>query len=121
MAKIAKENGVKSFVLISSAGANINSKIFYSRIKGELDKDVTKLGFNNLAILKPSVLLGNRKEFRFWEMLGIKFGIYITKLPGLKKFKPIAAAHVAKAMINAFKSNKEYIEVEYHEVFDLAK
>ncbi|MBI9068113.1 MAG: oxidoreductase [Salinivirgaceae bacterium] len=120
MAAIAKNNGVKSFVLVSSGGANSKSKIFYSRIKGELDCSVSKLGFENLAIIKPSILVGERKEFRFGERMAIKLGIFISKLPGVKKYRPIRAEDVAMAMIKAFKSNKKYIEAEYIEVFNWA-
>ncbi len=100
MAEIAKKNGVITYVLVSSAGANANSSIFYSRMKGQLDKAVLDLAFDTAIILKPSVLVGNRHEKRFGEFVAIFLGMVVTKLPGLRLFRPIEASVVAQAMIN---------------------
>lgn len=99
-AKRAKENGIKTYILVSSVGANANSSIFYSRIKGELDEKADKLDFNKLIILRPSALSGDREETRWMEKLSIPVTKLITRFI-LKKYRPIEAATVAKAMINA--------------------
>ncbi|MGE4290205.1 MAG: NAD-dependent epimerase/dehydratase family protein [Salinivirgaceae bacterium] len=120
MAEMAKNNGVTTCVLVSSAGADSKSRIFYSRIKGQLDDAVQKLGFENLVVLKPSVLVGPRKETRFGETMGIVVGRWLTCLPGLKKYKPIEVVTVAKAMINGASGSGNRIVV-LNELFDLAK
>ena len=99
VAKVASENNVKSYALISTIGANPDSGSFYPRIKGELDKAVQELPFDNILILRPSFLDGNRDEFRLGERIGIAVAKVICKIPGLKKYHPIKAECVAKAMI----------------------
>src|SRR5687768_5421023 len=70
-AKAASENGVPQYVLVSAAYASPSSKIFYSRMKGILEKDVKKLSYQNITILKPGMLSGERKEERTGEKIGI--------------------------------------------------
>ena len=99
-AKKAKENGIENFVLVSSVGANPNSKIFYTRMKGELDETVAKIGFSNLVILRPSSLVGKRNEKRMAEIISLPIATFLTKFI-LKKYRPIKDEIVAKAMINS--------------------
>ncbi len=98
-AKFAAANGVDSLVLVSSLGANADSKIFYSKIKGELEQAVKPLPFKSITILQPSILAGKRNESRINEKLGIALTRIICKLPGLRKYHPIHAKTVASAMI----------------------
>ena len=70
IARIAKENGAASFSLISAMGANKKSSIFYSRVKGEIEFAVSEIGFEKVLIYRPSLLLGERNEFRFGEKIG---------------------------------------------------
>lgn len=104
-AKIASENGVSNYALISSLGANSDSGSFYSRIKGELDVAVQALSFDNTLILRPSFLDGNRDEFRLGERIGIAVAKVVCKIPGLRKYHPINAETVAKAMIEGVNKN----------------
>jgi len=99
VAKAAVENDVLSYALVSSLGANADSGSFYPRIKGELDEAVQELPFNNTLILQPSFLDGNRDEFRLGERIGIVAAKVVCKIPGLRKYHPIKADDVAKAMI----------------------
>jgi uncharacterized protein YbjT (DUF2867 family) len=101
IAEMCSNNGVETYVLISSAGANPDSKIFYSRMKGELDRDVQKLNFRKIRILRPGILDGERNESRAGEKSMINLFKVISNFPGLKKFKPIHSKIVAKAMINS--------------------
>lgn len=120
-AKKAKANGIKNYVLVSSVGANSKSKVFYTKMKGELDDAVAKLGFQNLAILRPSSLTGDRKEKRWAETISIPLATFLTKFI-LKKYRPIKDETVAKAMINAVlypKTSKTIWESD--EVFHLAE
>ena len=120
-AKAASENGVKKYVLISAASSSPNSKIFYSRMKGILEKDIKNLSFEHITILRPGLLTGNRKEERFGEKLGAPILNFLHYLPGLNFLKPIAASVVAKAMINASFHHRDHInEYTLAEVFKLA-
>lgn len=116
----AKENKINNYVLVSSVGANSNSKVFYTRMKGELDDAAEKTGFENLAILRPSSLTGDRTKKRLMEIISIPVANFITQYV-LKKYRPIADKTVARAMINSVinpNSNKTIWEGD--EVFELA-
>ncbi len=101
----AYENHVKNFFVISSLGANADSKNFYLRTKGEMEKAVSAFNFNKTVIMRPSVLLGDRKEFRFGEAVGkffmILFSVFIPK-----RYKAIEAEDVVAAMIKAANDEK---------------
>lgn len=114
VARIASENGAQGYALVSSLGANADSSSFYPRIKGELDEAVQKLNFDQVLILRPSFLDGNRDEFRFGEKIGIMVAKVFCKIPGLKKYHPIKAEVVANAMIKGLNSstNKQILEGE---------
>ncbi len=101
VAKIAAANEVKEYVLISSAGSSPDSKIFYSRIKGELERDIQKLPFETIHIIRPGMLAGKRTEVRTGEKLGLRVMDVLSMIPGLWKLKPIQGEEVARAMINA--------------------
>ena len=99
-ATIASKNGIKQFLLISSLGADPNSGNFYLRTKGEIELFLKNAAFESASIVQPSLLLGNRKEFRFGERLGAVFMKVFSFLfiGALKKYKPIQASIVAKAL-----------------------
>lgn len=102
-AKLAKEGQASSFLMVSSMGADVSSKIFYNQVKGAAERAVNELQLPSLHIFRPSLLLGERKEFRIGERIATmttKILFFIWKGP-LHKFKPIEAAAVAKAMIVA--------------------
>jgi len=118
VANAAAENGVKKYSLVSSAGADHRSKVFYSRLKGELDDDVKELPFEVITIMRPSILDGERNESRPTESIGKFFMQFLTKLPGLKKYRPIPGKTVAKAMINSLhKCPEGYHVFELDEIF----
>ena len=121
IAQIAKSNLVNSFVFVSSGYADPNSSGDYLKFKGLVEEELKRLSFSKLGIMRPSFLMGDRKEKR----VGEKVGIFIFKLLSplflgpLKKMKPIHSKKVAKAMIkiangdfkqNVFESN-EIVEV----------
>ncbi len=119
----AADAGVAAYVLISSSGANPHSRIFYSRMKGELDRDIKKLPFQAIRIVKPSVLVGERREKRRGEAAAIVLGkIVATLIPPLRKYRPIAAEVVARAMIKVAEDGEPGIkEYELGEVFTLGR
>jgi uncharacterized protein YbjT (DUF2867 family) len=106
VAEIAAKNGVSHYVLISSAGANSNSKAFYMRMKGELEDAVRKLSFEYISILRPSILAGVRIQNRIGEKIGIQIMNGLNKVGLFKRYRPIKAEFVAKAMMMAVKQNK---------------
>jgi len=119
-AQKAKTNGIENYVLVSSVGANPKSNIFYPRIKGKLDEAVTKLGFKNLAVLRPSSLTGDREETRWMEKMSIPIVRFVTRFI-LRKYRPISGETVAQAMINAvLKPDPEKTIWEADEVFERA-
>lgn len=103
IAKIAKENGAKHFLLMSSLGANASSGNFYLKTKGTLENNLRDLHFDSLSIFRPSILLGPRSEFRLGEKIGIFFMrlFYFLLLGSLKKYRPIHVKQVAHAMVTA--------------------
>ena len=119
VAEYAAKNGVVDYVLISSAGANAKSKVFYSRMKGELEHAVEELGFRKIIILRPSILDGNRKEKRTAEAISIRMGRWLTKFI-FKKYRPIKDKIVAFAMINSVFVEPHKVVYELDEIFELA-
>lgn len=100
-AKAAAANSVKKYVLVSAAGSSPDSRIFYSRMKGELERDIRKLPFETIHILRPGMLAGHRDKTRTGEIIGGAIMNMIGKIPGLHSLSPIAGNEVARAMINA--------------------
>ncbi len=101
-AGIAKKEGVTTFVVQSSLGAGRGASGFYLKCKTELEKSLSELNFNSLCIVRPSLLLGNRDEFRFGEKLGEFFLSLINPiLKGrFKKYKAVKAKNVARIMLD---------------------
>lgn len=100
-AKKAKSAGAKTFVLVSSVGATPKTSNFYLRVKGETERDLEAIGFESLIILRPSMLMGERKEFRFGELIGKGIMSVVNPLMvgALAKYRGIHGKTVAKAMI----------------------
>jgi len=99
-AKAAATHGIPTYVLVSSAGANPDSMIFYSRMKGELEREVTKLGIESVYLIQPSLLVGERAKSRFGEKLSFKVLQGLNAIGLFRKYKPITGQTVAKAMLN---------------------
>jgi uncharacterized protein YbjT (DUF2867 family) len=102
VARIALANGAKQYHLVSSMGANINSSIFYSRTKGEVERELSQLPFESISIYRPSLLVGNRKQKRPSEKLMIGLMRFLNSLliGKLRKYRSIAIEKVANAMLN---------------------
>ena len=100
-AKKAKDARVKRFAVVSSIGANAKSKNFYLNTKGKVEEELKAIGFERLAIVQPSLLLGKRNEKRFGEDMGkVLYSVFKFIFTGpLKKYRGIQASDVAKAMI----------------------
>ena len=121
VAQIAKSNSVNSFVFISSGYANPKSSGDYLKFKGEVEEELKRLNFQKLGIMRPSFLLGDRKEKR----IGEKIGIFVFKLLSplflgpLKKMKPIHSATVAKAMIAITQNDSSQTIFESNEISEI--
>ena len=121
VAKAASENGVPVYVLVSSAMADEGSSLFYTRMKGELERDIRQLSFPHIHILQPGMLKGDRKESRPGERIGISVVEFLNKLGIAKKQKPIDVSIVAKAMINVSFSKEITKTYALLDVFRLAE
>ena len=122
IAKIAKSNSINSFLYVSSGFADPNSSGAYLKNKGEVEKELIKLNFSTLGIMRPSFLVGNRKEKRPGEEIGIFFfKIFSPLLLGpLKKMKPIQSEKVSKVMIKIANENLGKSIFESDEITELA-
>ena len=121
IAQIAKSNSVNSFVFVSSGYADPKSSGDYLKFKGEVEEELKRLNFPKLGIMRPSFLLGDRKEKR----VGEKIGIFVFKLLSplflgpLKKMKPIHSATVAKAMIAITQNDSSQTIFESNEISEI--
>jgi uncharacterized protein YbjT (DUF2867 family) len=100
--ELGRSRGVRAFILMSAIGASSSSTIFYNRVKGELEDALRDLDYPYLSIYHPSLLLGDRKEQRTAEALGIKAMPLVNRLliGPLDKYRGIEAQTVASAMVN---------------------
>ncbi|MDZ4382118.1 MAG: NAD(P)H-binding protein [Parvibaculum sp.] len=106
-ARAAKAAGAKRFMLVSAIGADPASSIFYSRVKGETERDVAAIGFEALHIFRPGILLGARAERRPLERIGMELSPFLNALMlgPARAYRAIAAETVAGAMRGAAASN----------------
>ncbi|MBX3232226.1 MAG: NAD(P)H-binding protein [Labilithrix sp.] len=121
VAKAAKAAGVATVSLCSSLGASPDARSFYTRMKGELERDVIALGFARTRIVRPSFLDGDREESRPGEKVGMWIMHGLGKLPGIARYRPVSVRTVAGAMIALAKDETPGVKVvENHELFALA-
>ena len=123
IAQISKSNNVKSFIFVSSGFADPKNSGDYLKFKGLVEEEIKSLNFEKIGILRPSFLLGNRKENR----VGEKIGIFIFKILSpiffgpIKKMKPIHSEKVAKAMIKIANEDIQKTIFESNEISDLVR
>ncbi len=113
LANISKENGCRQFNIITALGANSKSMFYYNKIKGDVESALSKLEFQNLNIFRPSLLLGQREEQRIGDKIGAVVAKIINPLllGGLKKYRPIQAKIVARAMMNVVTENRTGLHI----------
>ncbi|MBI1183199.1 NAD(P)H-binding protein [bacterium] len=102
-------NGAQQLAVVSALGAKASSKIFYNRVKGELEEELKKLNYEGLFIMQPSLLMGNRPEFRLGERIGQKLMCLADPLMvgAARQFRSINAFDVATAMHDVANSNQK--------------
>ena len=122
IAKIAKANSLNSFVFVSSGYADSKSSGDYLKYKGEVEEELKRLNFPKLGIMRPSFLLGDRKEKRIGEKIGIfVFNLLSPLFLGpLKKMKPIHSEIVAKSMIKFANEDLQKNTFESNEIAELS-
>lgn len=101
LARSGLRAGATQFLLVSAIGADPASRIFYSRVKGETEAAVRKLPYRSIQIFRPSLLLGDRAEFRLGERIATLGAPMLSVLlfGRLRRYRPIHAATVARAMV----------------------
>ncbi len=112
-ARAARRAGAKRFLVISSLGASARSPIFYSRVKGAMENALREIGFEALHIFQPSLILGERSQQRTAEKVGIAAfsAISVLMLGPARKYRPINAETIARAMVKAALSNKRGVNL----------
>jgi uncharacterized protein YbjT (DUF2867 family) len=123
VAEIALKNEVRKYLVVSSIGAKPESRNFYLRTKGNMEKGLLAMNFENIGIVRPSILLGQRKERRLGEEAGkiiIRIFSFLFSGP-LKKYKGIQAETVARAMIRLANTVNKRVILESHKLQDTGK
>jgi uncharacterized protein YbjT (DUF2867 family) len=103
VAEWAKRTGAMKMIVVSAMGAKASSKIFYNRVKGEMEEKLASIGISELHIFRPSLLLGKRDEFRLGEQVAIRTApiLKLLMIGPLRAYRPIKAGEVAAAMRSA--------------------
>lgn len=116
VARMAAAQGAKHFLLVSALGADPGSLFFYNRVKGELEKAVSSLPFRSVTILRPSLLLGERRDPRLAEEVAKRFAFLCPE-----RYRPVEARDVAAALVASAKVGESGVRiVESHEIRGLA-
>ncbi|MBW6478250.1 MAG: oxidoreductase [Bacteroidales bacterium] len=110
VAQATQKAGARNFSIITAIGASSKSKIFYSRVKGEVEEKLQEIPFHSLQIFRPSMLLGPRKEFRTGEEIGKIFARMLWFLFP-KRYRGIHVSQVAGCMISKIKEAKPGLQI----------
>jgi len=109
-ARLAAERGASQLLVVTAMGADAGSRIFYNRVKGELEDALRGLPFRSLAILRPSLILGERRERRTGESVGkLLFGLIGFAVPA--RYRPVAAADIARAILSAARESRRGVRI----------
>jgi uncharacterized protein YbjT (DUF2867 family) len=105
LARAGQRAGARQFLLVSALGADPGSRIFYSRVKGEIEAAVRQLPYRGIQIFRPSFLMGDRPEARLAERVAVPLARAVAPLLAgpLRRYRPIGAADVARAMVKIAK------------------
>ncbi|MBT2696480.1 NAD-dependent epimerase/dehydratase family protein [Bacillus sp. ISL-40] len=123
-AKISSKSGVEKFLIITAMGSNSKSLIFYNQVKGQVEEALRKLIIPSVHIFKPSLLLGERTEFRFGERIAEKASAILNLLMigPLRPYKAIEARNVAAAMAAVAQTDKSGVNIyPSHEIERIAR
>jgi uncharacterized protein YbjT (DUF2867 family) len=106
LARLGLAHGARHFLLVSALGADAESRVFYTQVKGELENALRPLGYRSVTIVRPSLLLGKRKEFRPFERLAAIVGEVV---PG--RYRPVRARDVAKALVTSARKDEPGLRI----------
>jgi uncharacterized protein YbjT (DUF2867 family) len=106
LARAVRVRGARHFLLVSALGAAPASRVFYNRVKGEVEAAITAMGFRSVTIARPSLLLGQRPEPRLAEQVGKVLGVLAPP-----RWRPVPAARVARALVDAAKRDMPGIRI----------
>lgn len=123
-ANAAQRAGAKQLVLVSAVGADPAARVFYTRVKGEVEAAVRQIPFDGIQIFRPSLLLGERTEFRLGERVATWFAPVagLALVGSLRRYLPIQASDVARAMVRVAREAPRGPNVfEYDGILALAK
>jgi uncharacterized protein YbjT (DUF2867 family) len=123
-AEQALKAGAEQFVVVSSVGADAASKNFYLQTKGEMERELARLPFSSVHVLRPSLLIGKRTEFRLGEAIAMSIApaLDLLTLGQLRRYHSIRAEVVGKAMVGAAKQGKNGSTIhEYDEIMALGQ
>lgn len=109
-ARLAKKNGINTFIVVSALGADKHSRFFYNRLKGEMEEAILKFDIPNTYVLQPSLIMGERKEKRWFESVWKKLmkAADFLLIGSLKKYRSIHADTIATAMIYLANQKKSH-------------
>ncbi len=102
LAQLAQAARVPAFGVVSAVGADARSRVFYNRVKGELEEALRALGLPHVTVVRPSLLAGDRAAFRFGERLGLYFGFLMPPA-----YRPVQAGQVAAGLIHSLKQRQQ--------------
>lgn len=121
-ARLCKINNIPTFIVVSALGAKKKSTFFYNRIKGLMEKDVLKYDIRNTYILQPSLIEGQRREKRTgeWFFKQLASAMPFLKVGPLKKYQPVPASKIAKAMIHLANSNSQEVRIKNPKIHEIA-
>ncbi|WNB90219.1 NAD(P)H-binding protein [Bacillus sp. NEB1478] len=124
LAALAKKMNIAHVAVISAMGADSKSTFFYNRVKGEMENQLSSLYLNHLTIIRPSLLIGDRDEFRLGERFAEKvYKAFPIVFP--KKYEPIEAERVAMVMIKqltpTMESNKKVNVIENRRIHEISR
>src|SRR6266571_1847088 len=105
-AKLGLAHGATHFLVVSALGANAASRIFYNRVKGEIEDVLRTLGYRSVTVLRPSLLIGDRQTTRIGEEIGRRVGFLA---PG--KYRPVQARDVAIALVDAARTDQPGLRI----------
>lgn len=101
MARLARAQGARHLMLVSAIGANADSRVFYNRVKGELEEALAELDYDSVCVAQPSLLAGDRDEFRLAERLGVALGCLLPE-----RYKPVQASQVAAGLLSVVREER---------------
>ena len=109
-ARLGIANGATHYLVVSAVSANSRSRIFYNRLKGELEDSLRSLGYRSLTIARPSVLVGDRSEPRLSEKIAWKLSLLTPR-----RYKPVKAEKVARALVNAAREDVPGVRIIHND------